>query len=90
MIQINEPLVIAQTQDLEILKVEVNFLEEVIDVSYCVKNEAGVVVKGDTVRFSGQEAQDFWTGFVSKTALYELLLNKLNISVTISELPDTL
>lgn len=88
MIQINEPLVIAQTQDLEITKVEVNFTESVIDVSYTVKNELGEVIKGETIRFAGQEAQDFWAGFVSKTAMYELLVDKLNIDVVVNTLPD--
>lgn len=90
MIQINQPLVIAQTQDLFITKTEVKHEEGVIDVSYVIKNELGDVVDGKTIRFAGQEAQDFWSAFISKTALYELLVTKIGLNVTVPELPDVI
>lgn len=90
MIQINQPLVKAQTQDLLITKTEVNHEEGVIDITYVIKNELGDVVEGKTIRFAGQEAEDFWTAFTSKTALYELLVAKIGLNVTVPEMPDVI
>lgn len=90
MIQINQPLVIAQTQDLEIISELINRREGFIEVFYEIRNENGDVVKSNTVRFTGQEAEAFWQEYTSKTALYELLVTKIGLNVVVPELPDVI
>lgn len=87
---INQPLVVATTQELLVNSINVNFEEGTIDVSVVIKNENGEVVKGFSHRFAGEKASAFWTGFVSKKAMYEMLLLDLGIQVEVQEMEDVI
>lgn len=89
-IKINQPLVVATTQAIEIISTSINHREGFIEVFYEVRNQNGDVVKSDTERFTGQEAENFWQEYTSKQSVYELLVAKLGFVVEVPEMTDTL
>lgn len=89
-ITINQPLVVATTQSVQIISTSINHREAFVEVFYEIRNENGDVVKSDSERFTGQEAESFWQEYTSKQSVYEILMDKLGFEVVVPEMPDTL
>lgn len=89
-ITINEPLIVANTQNLFIKSISVDFSRQAIDIVTEIKNEDGELVTTYNDSLYYEEADTFWGNFNSKQYIYEYVVSKHGITETIESIPDTL
>ncbi len=91
-ITINQPLVVAQVQELKIESVTVNLSQKFIEVKTVVLDEQGTVVREFIDRFDGAEANTLSQSCVKikKKLLYEAITNKHGFEVAVPPMTDTI
>lgn len=89
-ITINQPLIVAQVQELKIESVTVNLSQKFIEVKTIVLDEQGTVIKEFLDRFDGAEANTLSQSCIKlkKKLLYEAITSKHGFVVDVPAMDD--
>lgn len=86
MIKLNQEIVTAKEQNISFDKLSIvrdangNLY---VDILFSVTNESGVEVATKRLAYGGVDFNDFWSGFTSGKYLYEKLVEKEKLPVTV-------
>lgn len=86
MLTINQPKVIAETQDFQFDELHITGGANgqlVATISFIVNDENGKRIDTKVLTYSGEEFNTFWSDFNSGKYLYEQLVEKQELDVTV-------